>query len=123
MRVLIMTIDWFKTKEFQEFIAKKDLPMVKTWKAMQEFLKHMARNPTLYSESELIYGKNLTVKMMNWYKDNPYANIDPEGSSNGLISMERVLSLKKILMCFHGIDDHEMKECNTDWSRRTWKLD
>ena len=31
MRVLIMTIDWFKTKEFQEFVAKKDLPMVKTW--------------------------------------------------------------------------------------------
>ncbi len=117
-----MTTDWFKTKEMQEFTKKKDLPMLKTWRGMQEFLKHMARNPTLYSENEIIWGKTLTAKMVNWYKSNPYANVDPKGTANGLVSMERTKALKKILMCFLGIDDHEMKECNTDWSR-SWKLD
>jgi hypothetical protein len=117
-----MTTDWFKTKEMQEFTKRKDLQMLKTWRGMQEFLKHMARNPTLYSENEIIWGKTLTARMVHWYKSNPYANVDPKGTANGLVSMERIKALKGILMCFLGIDDHEMKECNTDWSR-TWKLD
>ena len=118
-----MTVDWFKSDEMRAFMGMKNLPpMLRTWRTMKDFLKHMSRNPTLFSENELYYGKHLTEAMMEWYKDNPYANVDPKGSANGLISMERIDALKKILMCFQGIDKHEMKECNIDWSKRNWKL-
>ena len=118
-----MSVDWFKSDEMNEFFKRKDLPMLRTWRGFKEFLKHMARNPTLYSENELVFGKQLTAVMLNWYKQHPYANVDPNESTNGLIAIERTRVLKLILFLFMGIDDDEMKECNTDWSRRTWKLD